>query len=87
VPAFTVGAALLMALVAAAFCLRVAAIAVLRHRHPEAAALVVRHWTWVPVLGVLTLAVWTAGPAGLLLGAVAAGVVAARPGLFGLPSR
>lgn len=80
------GAALVLPLVVAAFVVRVVAVALLRERHPEAAAFVARNWTWLPmVAAVVLLTMWSWG-VGLLAAAIAA-VVVARPGYFGLPSR
>jgi hypothetical protein len=79
-------AALILPLVVEAFVVRVVAVALLRERHPEAAAFVGRNWTWLPMLTVIVLlTVWSWG-VGLVAAAIAT-VVVARPGFFGLPSR
>ncbi|HET6949768.1 MAG TPA: hypothetical protein VFI47_05315 [Acidimicrobiales bacterium] len=86
-PAFAVGVALLLALVVIAFAARVAAVAVLGRRHPAAAELVARHWTWLPVLVMAAYVAVAAWPVGALLAAAAIGIVVAWPEMFGLPTR
>lgn len=77
-------AALLLPVVVASYVLRLVAVAALRSKHPEAARLVERHWSWLPMLVVIgSLTVWS-----WPLGALAAGmatVIVARPEWFGLP--
>lgn len=77
---------LLVPVVVAAFVVRLILVAVLRDRHPWAAAFVVRNWAWLPLIAVVvTLTLWS-WPLGALAAAVAT-VIIARPGAFGLPSR
>jgi hypothetical protein len=80
------GAALLVPVVVAAFVVRVIAVAVLRRRHPAAAAFVARNWTWLPLLAVVVLLMLWSWPVGALAAAIAT-VIVARPGAFGLPSQ
>lgn len=76
------GRALLFTLVVVAFALRLAAVPLLRARHPVAADRLARHWFWLPVLALIAAVTWAIGPMGLLFGAFAVVVVLAWPGVF-----
>jgi hypothetical protein len=75
----------LVALVAVAVLLRVAAVPLLRRRHPAAAGFVARWWAVVPVLALAAVVTWALGWPGLALSALAVVVVWSRPDIFGLP--
>jgi hypothetical protein len=75
----------LVALVAVACLLRVAAVPLLRRRHPRAAGLVARWWAAVPFLALAGVVTWALGWPGLALAVLAAVVVWSRPDVFGLP--
>jgi hypothetical protein len=86
-PALAVGAAAVLVLTVVAFVGRVAAVAALSSRRPQAAAVVDRYWVWLPVLAIASVVAVLLWPAGPVLAAAAIALVIARPDVFGLPPR
>jgi hypothetical protein len=86
-PVLAVGAAAVLVLTVVAFVGRVAAVAALSSRRPQAAAVVDRYWVWLPVLAIASVVAALLWPAGPVLAAAAIALVIARPDVFGLPPR